>query len=186
MPVNVTPELREFIFRYDARAPLEAEGVAEPLGARLVRERLGYSSINLARVPAVLTYDRATPAPRPVLIIQHGLHSSKDDPRLGDLAAAWASYGFACVTIDAPLHGERAAGSFDVMALLAQPYTGMRFRGAERGGLAPSGEPDRIAPGLGGGADRLRRLQQEHVPGRAILGLQPRLRAAVLAWGGRG
>jgi dienelactone hydrolase len=184
--VNVTPELREFIFRYDARAPLEAEGVAEPLGARLVRERLRYNSINQARVPAILTYNRATPAPRPVLIIQHGLHSSMDDPRLGDLAAAWASYGFACVTIDAPLHGERAAGSFDVMALLAQPYTGMRFVVQNVVDLRRLVDLIESRPDLAGGRIAYVGFSMSTFLGVQFVALEPRVRAACLALGGAG
>src|SRR5215213_4683293 len=98
----------------------------ERLGA-VMRERLSYASINDHRVPALLTYDAETPSPRPTLIIQHGLHSSKDDTRLAELAAAWAAHGFACLTIDAPLHGERADGELDLMQLLSRPYTGLRF-----------------------------------------------------------
>lgn len=125
--MDVTPEMRDLFFRYDAAAPLELEvGAVERSGA-LVRERLTLASINDARVPLLLTYDETTDMPRPVLIVGHGLHSSKDDPRLGELAAAWAPHGFALVTVDAPLHGDRSRGALDVLALLARPYTGLRY-----------------------------------------------------------
>ena len=184
--MNVTPELREFLFRYDRSAPLLVDSGAKTEQHGIVRERLSYASINLARVPALLTYDPTTPSPRPVLMIQHGLRSSKDDPRLGDLAAAWAPYGFACLTVDAPLHGERAIGEFELMALLAQPYTGLRFvvqnvvdlRRAvdlieERSDLAT----DRIAY-VGFSMSTLLGVQ--------FVALEPRLRAACLALGGAG
>ena len=125
--MNPSPELREFLFRYDRTAPLRASTSDTQSADGLVIERLRYESINGHRVPAVLTHHADTPAPRPVLLVQHGLHSSKDDTRLAALTAAWAPHGFACLTIDAPLHGERADGDLDLMQLLAQPYTGLRF-----------------------------------------------------------
>lgn len=125
--MRVTPEMREVLFRYDADSPLELERHVVEQGGTLVRERLAYDSINLVRVPALLTYDVDTPAPRPALLLQHGLNSSKDDPRMRDLAAAWARHGFACLTIDAPLHGERASGEIDLLDLLARPYSSLRM-----------------------------------------------------------
>src|SRR5215211_7927587 len=125
--MHVTPELREFLFRYDRHAPLAVETVKSEAGQNLVRERLIFASVNQARVPAILSFDPNTPAPRPALMIQHGLHSSKDDPRLAELTAAWTPFGFAVLTIDAPLHGERSEGELDLMSLLGQPYTGLRF-----------------------------------------------------------
>ena len=184
--MNVTPELREFLFRYDPGAPLEVEAEATPVRDGLVRERLRYNSINLARVPGLLTYDPATPAPRPVLIVQHGLNSSKDDPRLGNLAAAWAPYGFACVTIDAPLHGERAAGEFDVLSLLSHPYTGMRFVIQNVVDLRRLVDLIQARPDLDAGRVAYVGFSMSTFLGVQFVALEPRVRAACLALGGAG
>lgn len=184
--MEITPELRAFLYRYDSHAPLETEARMLRDGPTLVRERLAFSSINLARVPSLLTYDPSTPAPRPVLMLQHGIMSSKDDPRLGDLAAAWAPHGFACLTIDAPLHGERAAGPFDVLSMLTQPYTGMRFvvqnvvdlrRAVDLVELRPDLDQERIAY-VG--------FSMSTFLGVQFVAMEPRVRAACLALGGAG
>ncbi|MGH2583901.1 MAG: alpha/beta hydrolase family protein [Dehalococcoidia bacterium] len=184
--MQVTPELREFLFRYDQPAPLHvADREHEQLGA-VVRERLSYASINEARVPAILTYGPETPTPRPVLIIQHGLNSSKDDTRLADLAAAWAPFGFAILTVDAPLHGERATGDLDLMSLLSQPYTGLRFviqtvvdlrRAVDLAEARPDLDPKRVAY-VG--------FSMSTFLGVQFVALEPRIRAACLALGGAG
>jgi pimeloyl-ACP methyl ester carboxylesterase len=184
--LQVTPELRDFLFRYDRSAPLAVEPVETETGRNLIRERLTFASINEARVPALLSYDPETPSPRPVLIVQHGLRSSKDDPRLADLAAAWAPHGFAILTIDAPLHGERAAGELDLVSLLAQPYTGLRFvvqnvvdlrRAVDLLETRADIVPTRIAY-VG--------FSMSTFLGVQFVALEPRVRAACLALGGAG
>jgi dienelactone hydrolase len=184
--VEITPELRAFLYRYDAHTPLQIESRRVRHGSGLVRERLVFSSINLARVPALLTYDPATPAPRPVLMIQHGIMSSKDDPRLGDLAAAWASYGFACLTIDAPLHGERAAGAFDVLSLLTQPYTGMRFVVQNVIDLRRTVDLIESRPDLDERRIAYVGFSMSTFLGVQFVAMEPRVRAACLALGGAG
>ena len=184
--VEITPELRAFLYRYDAHTPLEIEARVLRNGPALVRERLMFSSINLARVPALLTYDPGTPAPRPVLMIQHGIMSSKDDPRLGDLAAAWAPYGFACLTIDAPLHGERAAGAFDVLTLLTQPYTGMRFIVQNVIDLRRAVDVVESRPDLDQRRVAYVGFSMSTFLGVQFVAMEPRVRAACLALGGAG
>jgi len=185
--MEATPELREFLFRYDATAPLELH-TREPelLANGIIRERLSYASINLARVPAVLTYEPATPEPRPVLIIQHGLHSSKDDPRLGNLAAAWAPFGFACITIDAPLHGERAQGEFDLRALLSLPYAGLRFVVQNVVDLRRTVDYIETRADLAAGRIAFVGFSMSTFLGVPFVALEPRVRAACLALGGAG
>ena len=182
----MTPELREFLFRYDRSAPLAVEtgAVAERNG--VVRQSLRYISINHARVPALLTYDPTTPAPRPVLMIQHGLRSSKDDPRLADLAAIWAPYGFACLTIDAPLHGERAQGPFDLMALLGLPYTGLRFVVQNVVDLRRAVDLIETRPDLDAQRIAFVGFSMSTFLGVQFVALEPRVHAACLALGGAG
>lgn len=184
--MEATPELREFLYRYDQHAPLEVEGGTVRSVNGVTRERLTFASINLARVPALLTYDPTTPAPRPVLMIQHGLMSSKDDPRLGDLAAAWAPYGFACLTIDAPLHGERAAGAFDVLALLSQPYTGLRFVVQNVVDLRRAVDLIEARADLDARRIAYVGFSMSTFLGVQFVAMEPRVRAACLALGGAG
>jgi cephalosporin-C deacetylase-like acetyl esterase len=184
--VHVTPDLREFLFRYDGHAPLAIETVQTEAGQNLVRERLTFASVNQVRVPAIFTYDPTTPAPRPALIIQHGLHSSKDDPRLAELTAAWIPYGFAVLTIDAPLHGERAVGELDLMNLLGQPYTGLRFVVQNVVDLRRAVDLLHQRPDVAG--DRLAYVgfSMSTFLGVQFVALEPRVRAACLALGGAG
>jgi cephalosporin-C deacetylase-like acetyl esterase len=125
--MDVNDELRDLLFAYDRDMPLASEGEVLAAVDGLVEERFSFDSVHSARVPGVLVYMRELPAPRPALLIQHGLNSGKDDQRLALLRRVWAAHGFACVTIDAPLHGERAAGPVDVLDMLSRPYSGLHF-----------------------------------------------------------
>jgi pimeloyl-ACP methyl ester carboxylesterase len=167
--------------------PLRTERVCRDLSDGLVEERFQVESVHGARVPGVVVYAADSPAPRPALLIAHGLNSGKDDNRLVMLRHAWARHGFACVSIDAPFHGERATGDpLDVPALLSMPYTGLHFvqqsvidqRRAldyleERGDIAL----DRIAyVGFSMGT----------FLGVQFVAIEPRIRAACFAMGGAG
>jgi cephalosporin-C deacetylase-like acetyl esterase len=119
-------------------------------------------------------------------MIQHGIMSSKDDPRLGDLAAAWAPYGFACLTIDAPLHGERAAGAFDVLSLLTQPYTGMRFVVQNVVDLRRAVDVIETRSDLDEQRIAYVGFSMSTFLGVQFVAMEPRIRAACLALGGAG
>jgi dienelactone hydrolase len=54
--------------------------------------------------------------PAPLVIIQHPATSSKDDYFVRDVALQWASRGWICGGLDAPLHGDRA--DHDPMSIL--------------------------------------------------------------------
>ena len=97
--LRVTDDLRDLLYRYDRAAPLHATVEERRERDGLVQERHSFIGAFGARVPGMLVYDRAVPAPRPVLLIQHGLNSGKDDPRLTLLHGASARARFACVTI---------------------------------------------------------------------------------------
>ena len=53
---------------------------------------------------------------KPLVIIQHPATSSKDDYFVRDVARQWATRGWICGGLDAPLHGERE--THDPMAVL--------------------------------------------------------------------
>src|SRR5581483_2432201 len=92
----------------------------------MMEERFTFAGAEGERVPGVLTYAPAL-GPRPVLLIQHGLNAGKDDWRLDQLRRAWSARGFACVSIDAPHHGERGAGGIELLGLVRDPDAGLRF-----------------------------------------------------------
>lgn len=184
--VAATPELREFLFRYDRDAPLAPAVDEVGVSAGVVTERLSFHGINQSRVPALLTYEQAGEAAKPVLIVQHGLRSSKDDPRLRELAAAWAGRGFAILSIDSPLHGERAQGELDLMALLGQPYTGLRFVVQNTVDLRRAVDLVETRPDLDAGRIAYVGFSMSAILGVQFVALEPRVRAACLALGGAG
>ena len=77
------------------------------------------------RVPALMYLPSEPPGPLPLVFIQHPATSSKDDYFVTEPARGWARRGWACVGLDAPLHGDRER--HDPMALLRDRS---RFAGA--------------------------------------------------------
>ncbi|GAB4324502.1 MAG: hypothetical protein Kow0010_06490 [Dehalococcoidia bacterium] len=86
-------------------------------GARQVRFSL---TVDGERVPGLLVLPRGA-GPFPLVFIQHPGTSSKDDFFVAGTARDWLRHGWACVGIDAPMHGDRDGA--DPMAL---------FRDADR------------------------------------------------------
>lgn len=126
--MEISDELRALLYAYDVALPLKPQTGHRTADDRVREERFSFATVHGQRVPGVLVYGEATPAPRPLLLIGHGLGSGKDDERLVRLRRAWALEGFACASIDAPLHGERTADTpLDLMSLFALPYTGLDF-----------------------------------------------------------
>ncbi|MCC7363030.1 MAG: hypothetical protein IT303_01560 [Dehalococcoidia bacterium] len=58
-------------------------------------------------IPGLLIMETDPAGPLPLLFMQHPATSSKDDYFVRDVALRWAQRGWACVGIDAPLHGDR-------------------------------------------------------------------------------
>jgi cephalosporin-C deacetylase-like acetyl esterase len=119
-----TPEQRSLFFRYDRELPLETHvaAVAEDNGLRI--ERFSFGSTHGQRVPALLYRPEAAEVRLPVIVVGHGLGSSKDDPMMRPLFQHWAGQGLACLCIDAPFHGERSRRIVDPTALLTRPFGG--------------------------------------------------------------
>jgi predicted esterase len=60
------------------------------------------------RVPGLLVRPADPAGPTPLVVIQHPGTDSKDGPFVGGPARYWArEYGWTCIGLDAPLHGER-------------------------------------------------------------------------------
>jgi uncharacterized protein len=185
--VQVTDELRQFLFAYDAAFPLHVEIASHDADQNLVEERFSFTSVHDQRVPGLLVYDSGTPAPRPVLLIGHGLNSGKDDERLHLLRRAWAAHGFACVSIDAPHHGERAAATpLDVLALFTLPYSGLHF--VQQTVIDLRRAVDYIATRPDLATDRLAYVgfSMSTFLGVQFVAVEPRVTAACFALGGAG
>ncbi len=61
------------------------------------------------RVPGRLLLPEAAAGPVPLVLAQHGLGRSKDDPAMDTACVPWVRAGAAVATVDFPLHGERAS-----------------------------------------------------------------------------
>ena len=70
-------------------------------------------------VPGLLYLPAEHAEAMPFVLIQHPGMGSKEDYFVADIARAWATRGWICGGLDAPLHGERAGA--DPMALFRSP-----------------------------------------------------------------
>lgn len=70
-------------------------------------------------VPGLLYLPMEHPEPMPLVLIQHPGMGSKEDYFVAEVARSWATRGWICAGLDAPLHGERA--SADPMSLFRNP-----------------------------------------------------------------
>jgi dienelactone hydrolase len=70
-------------------------------------------------VPGLLYLPIEHPEPMPLVLIQHPGMGSKEDYFVSEVARSWATRGWICAGLDAPLHGERA--SADPMSLFRNP-----------------------------------------------------------------
>lgn len=70
-------------------------------------------------VPGLLYLPAEHAEPMPLVLIQHPGMGSKEDYFVAEVARSWATRGWICAGLDAPLHGERA--SADPMSLFRNP-----------------------------------------------------------------
>lgn len=119
----LTPEQRSVFFRYDRSLPLhEDEHETERIdGVRVIRFR--FDSVHAERVPGTLWLGDDGPGTRPVIILQHGAGSRREDDYIRLPALRWARQGFLCVAIDAHLHGERLQAPRDPARIWQLPWT---------------------------------------------------------------
>jgi dienelactone hydrolase len=95
----------------DPREPLglwSRAGRALPAHADLRTLAFEFSSRG-DRVPGRVLLPPGGKGPFPVVLLQHGASGAKDAPYMDAVAAPWARGGVAVVSIDFPLHGERAS-----------------------------------------------------------------------------
>jgi cephalosporin-C deacetylase-like acetyl esterase len=168
--------------------PVEAEARLEGLRVR----RLEFNSGG-DRVPARLVLPARGDGPHPLVLLQHGAGGSKSADYMDYAAGPWARAGAAVLSIDFPLHGERASAKLGERVL------------ASLGSREPAGEAlwtdfvRRAVADLGRALDaaaEIPELDAERVAyaafslgsilGATFLGHDPRPRAAALALGGGG
>lgn len=159
--------------------------------------RLEFSSRG-DRVPARLLRGPRAAEPTPVILLAHGAAGAKDAAYMDAAAGPWARGGAAVLSIDFPLHGERASPKWSARVLAAL---------AEFGNAAPSATAAALLEEFVGQAladlrrslDALGALPQLDASRVAYAGFslgsllgalfcasEPRLRAAALALGGGG
>jgi len=126
--IMVDSQLRELFYRYDRVAPLEPEVrvLSEDQGVRTTHFVI--SSSHGQRVPGLIWTPLAernageTSGPLPVVMLQHGAGSCKEDGYISLTARRWAQQGVLCVAIDANEHGERPQTVTDKQALWTYPW----------------------------------------------------------------
>jgi dienelactone hydrolase len=95
-------------FGVDRGEPLGLWRSAAPAAAGgLPALRLEFSSRG-DRVPARLLLPSDAGGPFPLILLQHGANGSKEAPYMAQVAGPWVRSGAAVLSIDFPLHGERA------------------------------------------------------------------------------
>jgi cephalosporin-C deacetylase-like acetyl esterase len=98
-------------FQVDRAEPLglwRAQAPPDPAAPDLRALRIEFSSRG-DRVPGRLLLPPESPQPLPLVLLQHGANGSKEAPYLAAVAAPWVRNGTAVLSIDFPLHGERAS-----------------------------------------------------------------------------
>lgn len=180
----------EGLFERDPREPLDLLVRAGPGISRApeaVGRALEFTSRG-DRVPARLLLPPTATAPYPVVVLQHGAGGSKRAEYLDVACAPWLRGGVAILSLDFPLHGERAEGK--LAGLLERP-DGQRELGIEfarqavhdlrRAVDALERLPELDASRLGYAGFSLGALL-----GTIFCAHDPRPRAAALALGGAG
>jgi dienelactone hydrolase len=183
-PPLVDAALRDLFFDYDRGLPLQP--VERDLGVRDGVRVLHFtiSSTHGERVPGLLWTPEGAAARLPLLLVQHGAGTKKEDDYISLTAQRWARDGFAVAAIDAHGHGERQRGEQELAWLWELPWLSRDHaiqmcvdlqRTLDY--LATRPEPDLARSGFVGfsmGANN----------GVAFVARDPRVRAAVFLIGG--
>lgn len=121
LPV-VDAALRELFFGYDRALPFN--GREHELGVQDGVRALHFAvdSVHGERVPGLLWTPEQAERPLPLVLLQHGATSKKEDPYISATARRWAREGFAVAAIDAARHGERQSTAFDLASLWRFPW----------------------------------------------------------------
>lgn len=113
-------------FEPDPNEPLclwRGAGAPPPLAPELRAEAFEFSSRG-DRVPGQIWLPREGSGPFPTVLLQHGLHGSKQADYVGFAGAPWVRAGAAVVSIDFPLHGDRESPKLRDMILAGLGVSG--------------------------------------------------------------
>lgn len=118
----VDQNLRDLLFGYDRALPLAP--VERDLGVEGGVRTLHFAitSTHGERVPGLLWTPEGAVPPLPLILMQHGAGSKKEDPYISATARRWARGGFAVAAIDAHDHGERAREPHDPSLIWQLPW----------------------------------------------------------------
>jgi cephalosporin-C deacetylase-like acetyl esterase len=183
---GITDAYRGLFFRYDRALPLDAEADAPTLRDGLSFQRVLFASTHGQRVPALLVMPANSPEPLPVVIVGHGAGGGKDEPRMQALLGSWARHGFACITADAPLHGERGGLIANPRELFERPFTGLDFVVQYGVDLMRTVDYLQTRPEIDSSRLGYAGFSMSTVLGVQFVALDPRVRAASFAIGGAG
>ena len=185
-------------FRVDRDEPLglwRGAAPTDPAAPDLRAERLEFTSRG-DRVPARLLLPAPGEGPFPLVLLQHGATGSKEAPYMAQVAAPWVRAGAAVLSIDFPLHGERASAKLSGLLRAALGFDGtptpvgrqvleefvrQAVHDLQRALDAAEGLPELDAKRVVYAG-----LSLGSIVGATYLGADPRPRAAALALGGGG
>jgi len=167
-------------YEYDRSLPLNPEIKKVDEREHFVVYKVYYDSVNGVRVPALLAVPKVGRPPYPCIIFLHGYGGRKEDA-LG-VAAIAAPLGYAVFAIDAVYHGERSVPGKQLYSPdleesrrgFIQTVLDLR-RGVDLLETLDFIDAGRI--GYAGGS-------MGGILGAIFIGVEPRVRAAVLAVGG--
>lgn len=119
---EIDASIRDLFFGYDRALPFNA--VERDLGVSKGVRVLHFviDSTHGQRVPGLLWVADGAPPGLPLILLQHGAGSRKEDPYISLTAQRWARDGFAVAAIDAAGHGERETRPRDPALIWALPW----------------------------------------------------------------
>ena len=183
--------LRKAFYQYDQSLPLNAaldelKETDEKLAQTRTRFKLTYDSAHDQQVTSILSIPKKGPAPFPAIVFLAGSGGHKDSDYIRIAANMMAQMGFASVSLDAQYHGERSrkdrTGDFHFIDkntnrdAWVQTVIDLR-RAVDYLTSRPDIDPKRIGY-LG--------FSQGGMVGGTLLGVEPRIAAAILAVPGGG
>jgi dienelactone hydrolase len=148
------------------------------------------------RVPGRLWLSADAGPPRPLVVLEHGATGAKDAPYIAQIGAPWVRGGAALLSIDLPLHGERAnpklgAALLAGLGLAGRPTPAARVvveafvRQAVRD-LQRALDAASQLPGVDASRTAYAGLSLGAIVGATYCAVDPRPRAAALALAGGG
>lgn len=183
--------IRLSLYDYDPALPLRPKVTLMKSGFNKASElrtryHVSYDSVHDQRVTAILTLPKRFAPPYPAVVLLAGSGGNKDTDYVRVVADVMASLGYATISIDAQYHGERARpGRSGDIHLLYNPTNRDAWiqtvvdlrRAVDYLQSRPDIQKDRI--GFLG-------FSQGGMIGATFIGVEPRIRAAVLAVAGAG